>query len=210
MLNLFFGGEQFKTNFGNDFGNIELDATLEEGHEWNADVTTNPVEIGADITDHVIEQPDRVSIRGVVSDTPLNGIIGNIVSFINSLTGAEQRSQAVFDLLHELIKLKQPMTIVTKYHIYTDMVLASVNIPRNSGTGEAIEFNAEFVNIRLVSTQTVDVPDGISAKKNAKGDAATSKKTEPAKNQGKVQGKNPSEKQSVSILESARRSAFGA
>lgn len=198
MLNLFFGGEQFKTNFGNDFGNVELDATLEESHEWGVDPTTNPVEIGADITDHIIETPDVVTIRGIVSDAPLNGVVGNVISFINSLTGIEQRSQAVFDLLHDLIRLKQPMAVVTKYHIYTDMVLKSVNIPRSAAVGEAIEFTAEFQNIRVVSTQAVDVPNGISAKKSAKGDAATANKTEPAKNQGKVQPATT--QQSTSIL----------
>lgn len=183
MIGLFFGGEQFKTMFGNEFGNIEIDATLSEGHEWQADATTNPVEIGADVTDHVIPNNDRISIRGFVTDAPINGIVGNATPTVNG----SNRTQAVFDLLKQLIEARLPMTVITKYHIYTDMVLTAVNIPRDRGTGEAIEFNADFLHIRLVSTQTVDVPAGISEKKSAKSDAATGNKTEPAKNQGKVQ-----------------------
>lgn len=199
MIGLFFGGEQFKTMFGNEFGNIELDATLSEGHEWQADATTNPVEIGADVTDHVIPVNDRISIRGFVTDAPLNGIIGNITSIINGSSGGK-RTQAVFGLLYQLIKARLPMTVVTKYHIYTDMVLTAVNIPRDRSTGEAIEFNAEFLHIRLVSTQTVDVPAGISEKKSAKSDAATGNKTEPAKNQGKVQPESGGTPKSQSVL----------
>lgn len=192
MLNLFFGGEQFKTSFGNDFGNVELDANIDESHEWQADPTTNPVETGADVTDHVIEQADKITIRGFVTDAPLNGIIGNIISSINNIIGqGEQRTKAVFDLLYRLIKEKQPMTVVTKYHIYTDMVLTGVTIPRNAATGEAIEFVATFQNIRLVSTQMVDVPSGISEKKDAKADQATQRGAEPQKKSGQVQATPP-------------------
>lgn len=197
MINLFFGGTQFKASFGNEFGNIELDATLDETHEWQADVTTNPVEVGAEVADHIIEVPDRLTLRGFVSDSPLNGILGNVVALINGIS--ENRSQAVFDLLHQLIKEKQPMTVATRMRTYTDMVLTNVSVPRSRATGLAIEFVAEFTHIRLVSTQTVDVPDGISEKKDAKATDALGRKAEPTKNGGAKQPEAPA-RQSQSVL----------
>ncbi len=181
MIGLYFGGQWFQTAFGNLYGNIELDAALDENHEWSAEATSNPVEVGAPVTDHVIDQSDKLKIKGFVTDTPLTS---------SQSLPQISRSQDVFDLLYELIKLKEPMTVYTKHRIYDDMILTNVNIPRTAGVGEAIEFSAEFINIRKVATQMVDVPSGISAKKGAKAGGAngsTAKKAEPKKDAGKKQ-----------------------
>ena len=181
MIGLYFGGQWFQTAFGNLYGNIELDAALDENHEWSAEATSNPVEVGAPVTDHVIDESDKLKIKGFVTDTPLTAS--------QSLTQIS-RSQDVFDLLYELIKLKEPMTVYTKHKVYDEMVLTNVTIPRTAGVGEAIEFSAEFINIRKVATQMVDVPDGISQKKDAKAGGANgsaAKKAEPTKDAGKKQ-----------------------
>lgn len=179
MIGLYFGGQWFQTRFGNQFGNIELDLNLDEGHEWKAEATMNPVEEGAPITDHVIEQSDKLSLKGFISDTPLTITSSNI--------DLENRTQPVFDLLRELIKAREPVTVYTKYWTYADMVITSISIPRTAGQGEALEFSIDFVNIRKVATQMVDVPEGISRKKDKKGDKATGKKAEPQKYKGKTE-----------------------
>lgn len=188
MIGLYFGGQWFQTAFGNLYGNIELDAVLDENHEWSAEATSNPVEAGAPITDHVIDQSDKLKLRGFVTDAPLN--LSQSVSGLVNSGSVGNRTQGVFDLLHQLIKLKEPMTVYTKHRIYDDMVLTNVTIPRSAGVGEAIEFSAEFINIRKVATQMVDVPAGISEKKGAKAGGAngsTAKKAEPKQDAGKKQ-----------------------
>lgn len=188
MIGLYFGGQWFQTTFGNLYGNIELDAVLDENHEWSAEATSNPVEVGAPVTDHVIEQSDKLKIRGFVTDTPLN--LSQSVSGLVNSGSVGNRTQAIFDLLHQLIKLKEPMTVYTKHRIYDGMVLTNVTIPRSAGVGEAIEFTAEFIHIRKVATQMVDVPSDISAKKDAKAGGANgsiAKKAEPTKDAGKKQ-----------------------
>jgi hypothetical protein len=188
MIGLFFGGQRFQTSFGNAFGNIELDATLDESHEWQADATMNPVEIGSPVTDHVIEMPDKLRISGVVTDAPIY-TSANLSGLFN-VTPTQTRTQPVFDFLYQLIKLREPMTVYTKYRNYDNMVLTSVVIPRNAAQGEAIEFNAEFVNIRKVATQVVDVPVGINPTKAAKAGGekgSTARKTEATKNNGTKQ-----------------------
>lgn len=188
MIGLYFGGQWFQTTFGNSYGNIELDAVLDESHDWQADATMNPVEEGSPVTDHIIEQPDKLKIRGFVSETPL--VASESVRGANSTPWAESLTQPVFNLLRDLIKARETVTVYTKYRIYDDMVLTNLNIPRSAATGEAIEFTAEFVHIRKVATQTVDVPDGISAKKDKKAGGANgspAKKSEPQKDAGKKQ-----------------------
>ncbi|WP_114987715.1 phage baseplate protein [Pragia fontium] len=43
---------------------MEFDVVTSESHTWTADVTTNPVETGAVITDHVQLKPDSLEISG--------------------------------------------------------------------------------------------------------------------------------------------------
>lgn len=188
MLGLFFGGQKFQSRFGNQYGNIELDAMLDESHEWSADATSNPVEDGAPVTDHVIEKADKLTIRGVVTDAPLNAS-SSILGFIGG-GSSDNKTQTVFDLLDTLIKKREVLTVYTKHKTYSDMVLTNVTIPRSASVGEAVEFRAEFIHIRKVATQTVDVPDGVSAKPEAKAGGASgavSKKASATKASGKKQ-----------------------
>ena len=217
MLGLFFGGQKFQSTFGNQYGNIELDAMLDESHEWSAEATSNPVEEGAPVTDHVIEQADKLTIRGVVTDAPLNAS-SSILGLIGG-GSADNKTQSVFDLLNTLIKKREVLTVYTKHKTYDDMVLTSVTIQRISSHGEAIEIRAEFMHIRKVATQTVDVPDGVSAKPEAKAGGAggaVSKKASATKASGKKQAtqanKPAADKVNRSVLKSignAGASALG-
>lgn len=198
MIGLYFGGQWFQTKFGNSYGNIELDAALDETHDWSAEATSNPVEDGAPITDHVIEKSDKLRIKGFVTDTPLIAS-QSITGKINNSDGGS-RTQPVFDLLYRLLKLREPMTVYTKYKTYDNMIMTDLQIPRASGQGEAIEFTAEFLNIRKVATQVVDVPKGINSKKTAKTSKALGNKTELQKNSGKKQAATvQTEKQSSTL-----------
>jgi len=185
VIGLYFGGQVFQTEFGNFYGNIELDAVLEEVHEWMADATSNPVELGAPVTDHIIETSDKLRIRGLVTDTPIR--TSQELSGVLNASAIGTRTQPVFDFLHELIKLKEPVIVYTKHRIYEDMAITAVTVPRAAGNGEALEFTVEFIHIRKVSTQLVDVPKGISVKKTAKASKATGNKAEAQKNGGAKQ-----------------------
>jgi len=189
MIGLYFGGREFKTNFGNDFGNIEFDAVIDEEHSWSAQATSNPVEDGAPVSDHVIEQADKLRLKCFVSDTPLT-TSQNLTAGDYNQSPAGTRTQPVFELLYTIIKKRVPVTVYTKHATYPEMVLTDVSIPRAAGTGEALEFNLDFQEIRRVKTETVDVPAGISAKKEAKKGGASgpvAKKAEPKKAAGKKQ-----------------------
>lgn len=186
MIGLYFGGQWFITKFGNQFGNIELDAALDEAHDWTAEATSNPVEEGAPVTDHIIDQADKLRIKGFVTDTPLVAS-QSVDGVVNETNDISNRTQGVFELLRELLKAREVMTVYTKHRVYDNMALTAVNIPRSAGDGEALEFTLDFINIRKVATQLVDVPAGISAKKSAKGDASTGRKAETKKDAGKKQ-----------------------
>lgn len=55
---------------------ILLDATLKESFKAEAEVTQHPIEDGADVSDHVILKPTSLTISGIVTETPFEGLPG--------------------------------------------------------------------------------------------------------------------------------------
>ena len=167
------------TSVYSDVVSLDLDVTQDEAHEWSNDVTQFPVELGSQITDHIQPLPDKLTISGVIT----NSAIGE--NALEELNGGDDRVQTAFDLLLKLKEDRILLTVYTKHKVYTDMALKSVNLPRDSAIGDSIKFKMEFVNVRLVETQTVEVPDGISKKRDKKAGSDVKKKTEPPTNGGK-------------------------
>lgn len=166
-----------------DLVSLDLDVTQDEIHEWNNEVTQYPVEIGSPISDHIQLNPDNLTISGLIT----NSAIGE--SALSELAGGDDRTQTAFDVLLELRNNRQLVTVYTKHKIYTDMAIKSVNLPRDAAIGDALKFKIEFINVRLVETQTTEVPDGISKKLDKKSGDDVKKKTEPPTNNGKTEPK---------------------
>lgn len=121
-------------------GVVELDVTLTENHTFNSRATNFPVETGGDVTDHIINDPDILTLSGIVSDTPLN-----IFSFFT-------RSIDAFNRLVDLHERRVPVTVVTGLKVYQNMVMTTLDVPRNINTGQSLTFNIVLQNIRLDST----------------------------------------------------------
>lgn len=146
VLSILFQNKYAKT----DVGGVFLDATLSEDHEYSSRVTNYPVEDGRSFSDHIINDPVRVSITGVVSDTPLA-----ILSSFN-------RSIDAFNRLIQIHENKQRITVVTGIKIYTDMVMTSLSIPKNVATGQSLTFSIQLQKILLDNTvryvENLDAP----------------------------------------------------
>ena len=187
MMGLYYGGVNAITSVFNDIASIDFDATLDELHEWKNEVTQNPVETGSPITDHIIEKPDKLRLQGVITNSPLRG------EFAGQYFGGDTSSpriQTAFEAIRALHLARDTVVVYTKHAIYLNMAIESVSIPRNAQIGEEVQFTMELVNIRLVCTQMVTMPPGISPKKTAKSDTKTAKKAEPQKSTGKAETDN--------------------
>ena len=166
--------------------NLEADVILSEVHEWRNEVTTNPVEEGSPIADHIIVMPDRLTFSGFVSDTPIKGIIG-----LGIFDTDEDSAKYFFEALDLLRENGEIITVYTKYKTYEDMVITSITIPREIKTGEAIEFTMEFIHVRIVETQTTELPAGVGVGKDGKAagaDSEVTNRSSPATNNGKTEG----------------------
>jgi len=136
--------------------NIVVDASVRESHESEAKITDNPIEEGADVTDHVRIMPKRLTMDGVISDTPITlAVISNVSGLIGTITDyTESRSlsQEAHDRLLALQETREPITIVTGLRVYENMLIERLTVPRDANTANAIHFMAVFREIQVART----------------------------------------------------------
>ncbi|MEM0173063.1 MAG: hypothetical protein QXI16_00990 [Sulfolobaceae archaeon] len=131
IIGLLFNRRYYQSNIGGVF----LDATISETHEYTSRATQFPVENGTMISDHIINEPVRLAITGIVSDSPVR-----YFSFFNRSTDAYNR-------LVRIHELKERITVVTGIKVYNNMILTSLTVPRDNSTGQALNFVMEFQQI---------------------------------------------------------------
>lgn len=191
LLGILFGDAKSTASFGVDLISIEFDATMSEVHSWTNDITTNPVENGSTVADHILNNPDEITLTGFITNTPITGELidqyKKVATQIIDGKKREDRVDAAIGMLKELMDKKLIVTVFTKYLVYPNMAIRSINFPRNASSGDSIEVTINFIKLNLVSTQTVKVPDGISKKLDKKSTDELKKKTDPQKAAGAKQ-----------------------
>ena len=135
VLSLLFGKKYAQTTIGN----ISLDATLSEDHSYLARATQFPLENGSFVSDHVVVEPIRLNIRGIVSDTPIN-----LLSDFN-------RSIDNFNRLTRLFETKSIISVITGIRVYRNMVMTSLRVPRDVESGQSLTFEIDLQEMKFVN-----------------------------------------------------------
>lgn len=162
-------------------GSLEVEVTLTEDHSYQNDVTRYPVEEGFDISDHVHQQPEKVTISGVFSDTPLPirgltlnpAIIGagenrsqkaieellKIAGYVlpkqKKVTGLVEREIEQSNTVTTPEKRIQPQVIdiVSGIRVYTQMICTNLRFTRNRNTGYSLPFTMDFIRLYTVASE---------------------------------------------------------
>jgi hypothetical protein len=150
VVNFLFGNRQASGFVLKGVVELQADLTISEGHQRRADVTSNPVESGATIQDHVILQPETLSLEGFVSDTPAA-----------PLAAQWGRVQSTFEALDELWRAAEPLDVVTGRKTYESMVIVDLQLPRERPA--SMSFSIEMQHVTIVSTQTTEIAGGTTA-----------------------------------------------
>ena len=134
-------------------GTLEIDVVFEEQPDFDSDVTQYPIETGESISDHVILNPIKLTMRGFISQTPIrildtNTILGNDLV------------QTAFDKLLEIRDSKDVVDVVTGLKVYSDMIMNRLSFPRDRQTGQSLNFRAEFIQIKKTASilETGEIP----------------------------------------------------
>jgi hypothetical protein len=162
---------------------ITVDATMQETHTIEADITEHPVEQGANITDHIRPKLKRYTIDGIISNTPIGPTGGltdalhtaalaagiTLPSFPTSFdsdlvrsAGSTTRAKATFEKLQQLADAGQTITIHTPLADYPNMAIESVTVVREKGLSSGgIRFQMtckEIRTVEAVKTVTSSLP----------------------------------------------------
>ena len=149
---------------------LTLDAAITESHEFNNQVTQFPIENGAVISDHVIEQPEILTIEGFVTNSPVT-FLGKIDPFNKGtpIPGTGKRTENALTILLDLHngkynvstkkKDRKLIDIVTGLMVHTDMVFVSLTFPRSATTGDTLAFTAKFQHIQVARSEVSKVPN---------------------------------------------------
>lgn len=120
----------------------EIDGVVSEQHSSVVRLTRNPVEFGADISNHAIKQPLKVVIKGVITNSPFLKQIDNKIPGTSKyaptarLTTIKQtfrgaRIREAYAALVEMQNRRQPFTLYTGLLRYDSMVLTNISTPND-------------------------------------------------------------------------------
>ena len=140
---------------------IEMDATTEVSHNFTARVSEHPVEVGADITDHVRAENPTFDIKGYVSNHHIMDVqAGNVIG------NDGKRTQIVYDYLRDMYNRSIPFTLVTEFESFTNCVITDLNIPVTADKAEAVEINLKVKKLRLVAVEYLNTSVTIAEDKS--------------------------------------------
>ena len=131
-------------------GIIELDVIVSESATSKTSVTRNPVENGADVTDHARMEPMEFQVTGIVSNTPVIFLSG--IQSGNILTGNRQSATAWENLL-ELQSKRQPFTLTQGLKSYENVIITQLKQTTTASNAGALQFTANLQEVITVGVQ---------------------------------------------------------
>jgi Dit-like tail protein len=140
-----------------NIGGFVADVTVEEIHLDTLEITRNPVEQGAAVTDHAYKDPPAVIIK---------------TGWSNSSPQAQGDPNFVNDTYQQFLDLqlsRQPFDIVTGKRSYSNMLISRLQVRTDETTEDALMMECECREFIFVNTQTVTVPNANMASPEATG-----------------------------------------
>jgi hypothetical protein len=173
------------------------DATIEEVHNDDVEVTDHPVEQGTTISDHAFKRPSELMITAGWSDSPNNSGLGNQIvgaaanasSALQAIIGTARAiggivdmfaangsgspSQAAYKKLLSMQANRTLFTIYTGKRIYQNMLIKSLATTTDAKTENSAIIRIGCRQILMAQTQTVTVPDSSNMANPEKNGATT-------------------------------------
>lgn len=127
-------------------GPIPLDVVVREVHESRLAIPTQPIEAGADVTDHAYLEPKRLRIEAVIGGMEDGGIVHGFAS---------TRPAAAYEAILALQATRQPFDMVTGLTLYRSMLIEGLEVDRDSRTSRVLWFVADLTEAIIVDTATL-------------------------------------------------------
>lgn len=141
-----------------------IDLATSEAYSFESEVTSFPVEKGADTTDHVRTGPIVITLECVVSNTPIGPVADDAsrqaLDFDRDLAlpDAEKPIPAddCFQRMVAIWKARKPVTVDTSRGRFENMVL-SLSVPVSIEESGGLRFTATLKQITLVENRRITI-----------------------------------------------------
>ncbi|MCQ4007167.1 hypothetical protein FK521_09300 [Klebsiella pneumoniae] len=130
---------------------LTFDSTPSTGIRRQADVTSYPVESGANVSDHVQIRNNTFKLSGMITETPIRAIRDLLYS---AGVNGTRISQAI-TYLDQIFDARQPIILITEHKVYENVILTGISYDYKSE--HAMQFDLEFEQVRLVSYAETNV-----------------------------------------------------
>lgn len=175
--------------FSSLIGPVPLNVLISEQHTSEVEVTSNPIETGAEVNDHAYVKPKKVELEV-----------------------ADKNAAITFNALVEFQESRTPFTLVTGFRVYQNMVITELDALRDKQHSRVLKAKVKLREVIIVETGTAeddgsgkDGSDKSKADKTSKGkgaDAKTQDKTNTGVNAGDKGGNTVPAPASKSLLKS--------
>lgn len=194
-------GAKRKRGFDDGSGTLIVpDATIEEVHSDEMEITDHPVEQGTTISDHAFNRPSELIVTAAWSDSPNNSGIGtqlvgaaaNSNAAVRAVIGAAQLANAVgsvvnvlsgnaggspsaaaYAFLLDMQRSRALFTIYTGKRVYRNMLIKSLATTTDLKTENSAIIRIGCRQLLMAQTQTVTVPDSSNMKNPEQNGATT-------------------------------------
>lgn len=150
-------------------GDLIADVWVSERHRREMEITQNPVEYGAPVTDHAFVKPRTLSVSFGVSNTPLDGS-----DSFTDIDRVEEARQKIYDL-------QTTATFLTVKTItggeYNNMLIKGIGWPTDYTNPQAVIFDLDLEEVIIVTTEQTEY-QALPA------EPKTEKKTKPTSKRG--------------------------
>ncbi len=154
---------------------IPIDSFLKIDHESRATPTKYPVETGANYSDHIVIEPAKVTVSGLVSDVELKpftyGItpeLGEVATFMNNILNS--KSSAIWNQLKAVQTSRTLFTLEAGIETYDNMCITSLRVSQDKNTSGSLRFTAVCEEILTIDFEqrennlATSVPEDVGGK----------------------------------------------
>lgn len=143
-------------------GGVKFDALVQENTDYDADVTSKPVEKGVDISDHMKAKPFTASLGGVM--------VENADSKLEALRKFQEDGELLTYIGKSLLK---------------NVVITSIGIEHTVKNFDGYNFTLKIQEVKVASPETFEV--SVKNPKTGKQDSKTASRVKKSTNEGRKQ-----------------------
>lgn len=139
---IFFAGGNYTGKRG-----FICDAMISISPTFKSSIASNPIETGANISDHAFSDNLMIDIVGVVSNTPIFTINENVIP------AQGNRVKEAYEFLKKAERNHQLLTIVAEYDVYRNMVITSFSTTFDKMSSDVLEFRISLEQLNFAQTK---------------------------------------------------------